>query len=265
MNDQKSLKSSFDQVAEEYDVIRPGYPDGLIEDVVRLSGIPAGGDLLEIGCGTGQATLPFARRGYSILCLDIGPDLLAIAANKHQGYPHIHFKNVSFEEWPLEPGRFDLVYSATAFHWIPIEVGYPKAALALKPGGALAIFLNEHPRPYHGFFAEVQSVYDRHVPEWRLRDDRPATDIKVRAQADAIRAIGLFASVESYNYSWMHTYTTSEYLSLLNTYSDHRNLGEIRRLKLFQAIGDLIEQRYGGKVEKPYLSVLHLAREGLLA
>ena len=57
-------------------------------------------------------------------------------------------------------------YSATAFHWIPREIGYAKAAQALKPGGALAVFSNQHPRPYTGFFDEVEPIYRQIVPEW---------------------------------------------------------------------------------------------------
>jgi ubiquinone/menaquinone biosynthesis C-methylase UbiE len=62
-----SLKSSFNDVARLYDQTRPGYPEALIEDAIRLSGIPSGGRILEIGCGPGKATLPFARRGYRML------------------------------------------------------------------------------------------------------------------------------------------------------------------------------------------------------
>jgi ubiquinone/menaquinone biosynthesis C-methylase UbiE len=57
------LRSTFDRTALLYDKVRPGYPEELFEDVVSLSGVPAGGRVLEVGCGTGQATLPLARRG----------------------------------------------------------------------------------------------------------------------------------------------------------------------------------------------------------
>lgn len=41
-------------------------------------------------------------------------------------------------------GSYDLVYSASAFHWVPEEVGYPKVFDMLKPGGVFARFAN-HP------------------------------------------------------------------------------------------------------------------------
>ncbi len=254
------MSETFNSAARDYDAIRPGYPEPLIEDVVTLSGIPEHGQALEIGCGTGQATLPLARRGYHILCLDIGRDLLAIAQEKLRDFPDIRFQNVSFEEWPVEVGTFDLVYSATAFHWIPREIGYPKAALALKPVGALAVFSNLHPRPFTGFASEVQPIYERIVPEWDHPAERPSTAEEISAAANYMESTGLFSEVIVQTYPWSQTYTTLEHLRLLNTYSDHLRLEEGLRRALYQAIADLIERRYGGKVERPYLSVLYVGR-----
>jgi SAM-dependent methyltransferase len=119
--------------------------DNQFNDVVTLSAIPAEGRILEIGCGTGQATIPFAQRGYKMICLDLGPALAAIAAQNCRPYPNVQIIVTSFEDFPATPDEFDLVISATAFHWIPAEIGYPKAARVLKDSGALAIFSNEHP------------------------------------------------------------------------------------------------------------------------
>jgi ubiquinone/menaquinone biosynthesis C-methylase UbiE len=73
------LRSTFDRAALLYDKVRPGYPEELSEDLLSLSGIPAGGRVLEVGCGTGQATLPLARHGYGMLCVELGENLAALA------------------------------------------------------------------------------------------------------------------------------------------------------------------------------------------
>ena len=73
------LRATFDEAALLYDEVRPGYPEELFDDVVSLSGIPSGGRILEIGCGTGQATVPLARRGYRILCVELSENLAAVA------------------------------------------------------------------------------------------------------------------------------------------------------------------------------------------
>lgn len=255
------MEKIFDGVAREYDEVRPGYPEELIEDVVRISGVPAEGRILEVGCGTGQATIPFAKRGYEMLCLDIGKELVVIARRNCAPYPKVEIRNVSFEEWTPEEGFFYLLISATAFHWIPAEIGYLKAAQALKDTGSIALFWNMHPTPYTGFFSDVQRVYRSVVPEWGDISDIPTTEEKIREREAVIDGSGLFGKVEVRRYPWSRVFTKEQYIKLLDTYSDHRSLEPPRRRELYDGIGELIEEEYGGAVTRPYLSVLYVAEK----
>ncbi len=90
------LRTTFDEAASLYDEVRPGYPEDLFDDVVSLSGIPAGGGILEIGCGTGQATVPFARRGYRILCIELGENMAAVTRHNLEGYPQAEVRTGAF-------------------------------------------------------------------------------------------------------------------------------------------------------------------------
>ena len=76
------LRSTFDAVATLYDQARPGYPERLFDDLVSLSGTGPGAKVLEISCGTAQATVPLARRGYHVLCVELGDNLATIARGK---------------------------------------------------------------------------------------------------------------------------------------------------------------------------------------
>jgi SAM-dependent methyltransferase len=255
------LRTVFDQAALDYDAVRPGYPQELIEDVISISSIPRGGRILEVGCGTGQATLPFAKRGYSMLCLDIGRKLAAIAAQKCCQYPQVKIQIISFEDWPEEGNTFDLVMSATAFHWISPEVGYPKAAKALKSSGYIALFTNYHPTPHTGFFESVQKVYQKIVPEWGNPNDAPLLEERITSKEAYINGTGLFENTQIKTYAWTRDYRTEEYIKLLNTYSDHLSLEENRRSLLYGEIAEFIEKEFEGTVTRPYLSVLYIARK----
>ena len=135
------LRMTFDEVADLYDAVRPTYPCEMIEAVrAVLQGTP--GRILEIGCGTGQATLPFARQGCSITALEPGPKLAALAAKNLAAFPSVDIKTTTFEEWPANAGQYDLVLSATAFHWVSPDVRYTKSAQALAANGWLALFWN---------------------------------------------------------------------------------------------------------------------------
>ena len=258
------LRTTFDEAASLYDEVRPGYPEDLFDDVVSLSGIPAGGGILEIGCGTGQATVPFARRGYRILCIELGENMAAVARHNLEGYPQAEVRRGAFEEWPLQEGAFDLAISATAFHWIDPAVAYPKVARSLREGGSLALFWNEHvySDASEGFFEEVQRIYEREAPEIVGPDDhrlpRPG---EVYDRTAEIEASGMFGGITTCHYRWDETYDSEAYLRVLSTYSGHRNLGDDTRTRLFRGIADLADTKFGGRIVKGYLTTLYVAQK----
>lgn len=261
MRQRKAQRDSFDEASREYDEVRPSYPHRLIKDVIHISEIPKGGEILEVGCGTGQATIRFAELGYSMTCLDIGKNLVKIAREKCKNYLNVKIHNISFEDWQPEKEAFDLLISGTAFHWIPPEIGYPKAAEVLKDTGFIALFWNMHPNHYTGFSQDVQRVYQKSVPEWEDPQNGPGTEKKILEREDYIDGTGLFEKVGVRRYLWSRTYSTDQYLKLLDTYSDHRSLEKNRRNQLYEGIRTLINEEYGGRVERPYLSVLFIARK----
>ena len=93
----RSKRVAFEEVADLYQEVRPGYPEELVEDILSLSGIASDGRILEIGCGPGNATVAFARRGYRVAFQTrrmtriqnmpriIPPNPMIIRANTHRG------------------------------------------------------------------------------------------------------------------------------------------------------------------------------------
>ncbi len=252
----------FDQTPFDYDQMRPSYPETLFKDLKRLTAIPSEGRILEIGCGTGQATFPLAADGYNITCLDIGENLLTIARTKAKRYPNVRFVHSSFEEWMLNEELFDVVMSATAFHWVNPKIGYTKAARLLKNSGSIALFWNKHPTPFTGFFSDVQSVYKEVVPEWGNPSNQ-SIDEWMADQVDLIEDSGSFSEVAVNRYYWSVSFKTDEYLRLLDTYSDHGSLDKARKTRLYEGIAGVIDEKYGGVVQRPYLSVLFTARKAI--
>lgn len=262
MQDKLSLRQTFDQEAELYDKARPGYPEALFEDVVALSGIPQEGRILEIGCGTGQATVPLARRGYHLLCIELGANLAAVARRNVDGFPHVQVQTSAFENWPIEEGAFDLALSATAFHWIDPSISYQKTAQALKPSGAIALCWHEHVQSEAsaGFFEEVQQIYRPLVPEQEEKYKPLLWPHEIAEPVKAeIEQAGLFGEVTVRRYCWDVTYDVASYLRLLDTYSNHRILEKPRHDRLFHEIADLITTRYHGHITKGYMAILYVA------
>lgn len=245
-----NLKTTFNTAPTLYEEVRPGYPAELIRDVIDLSGIKNHSRILEIGCGTGKATRPFAERGYELVCLDIGADLIAVARERLRKYPNVSFLEQAFEVWKPE-GQFDLIISATAFHWVDPKVRYLKASEVLRSGGCLAVFSNQHIRKDEGFFAESQSLYDKYYLPMSTNRPTHATSFPgVEAFQDPIKRV----------YPWTQTYSSEQYIKLLGTYSGHIALPDENRHRLFEGIVDLIETKYDGQITKHYEAVLDLRK-----
>jgi len=255
------LRAKFDEVAALYDAVRPGYPAQLYDDIRALSGVPDGGDILEIGCGTGQATLPLAQRGYRITCVELGAELAAIARRNLAAYPNVEARIGAFETEPLPEEAYDLVISATAFHWVAPE-SYPKLARVLRPQGAIALFWNKHIAGAvdGGFFDRIQTLYQQHAPafteDWK---GLPSAD-ELPDESAALTATGLFSAFTVRRYPWVAHYDAVDYVNQLATYSDHLALPADRRQRLHDSIARMIDDEFGGEIAKQYLAVLYVAR-----
>jgi SAM-dependent methyltransferase len=256
------LRSTFDGVASLYDEVRPGYPERLFDDLASLSGTGPGSRALEIGCGTGQATLPLARRGYRLLGVEIGANLAAVARTKLAEHPHARVLACSFEEWPLEEGAFDLVVSATAFHWVDPRVRYRKSAQALRPDGSLALIWNraDPDGSSEDFLEALEDVHRREAPELAPERRPPRLDWEPD-KAGEIERSGFFERPEERAYRFAVARDAESYLRLLGTFSSHRALDERTRRRLFAAVGRLIDEEYGGRVVDGYRSELYVSRK----
>jgi len=243
---------TFDEIGDLYHRYRPGYPEALFEDLISLSGISCPERILELGCGSGQATRPLARRGFAMLCIEPGPRLASIARKNLEEFPGTEVVCETFEAWPCEPAAFGLVLCAQAFHWLSPETRFVKSAAVLRPGGSLAILGNAPAvdRSPHGdaggpLSEALDAAYSRWAPSlagpsamrW-YADDGPIPEL--------FAASGCYGPVAVRRYPWSHYYATSDYLGLLGTHSDHRMLPSDQREGLYKAIGDALERRGDG-------------------
>jgi SAM-dependent methyltransferase len=255
----KELRTTFDEVAELYDRARPKYPQELLADLVELAQIGPGRRLLEIGCGTGQLTIPLAGKGCEILALDIGIAMAALARRKLATYRNVSVVVAAFEDWPLPNERFDVVASATAFHWLDPAIRVHKAIGALRPEGALATIATHHiAGGTADFFIEAQNCYLKWDPA-TPPGLRLSTAGEIPADSEELDRSGRFQPAIFRRYEWEKTYSTEAYRELLLTYSGHRALPDRALQGLLDCIGRLIDTRYNGKIVKRYLNELRVA------
>lgn len=254
-------RTTFGEDTELYDRIRPGYPDPVFDDLAAITGLGEEGHVLEVGCGTGQATLPLARRGFRVLAVDLSATLAEVARRKLQGFPRVEVVVGAFEEMPAPPEPFDLVLAATALHWVDPSVRSRKVAEMLRSEGWVAVLHTHHVAGgTTAFFEESQQYYRRFFPESAVGFRLPRAEDVPLVGAD-LAGSGMFGPAIARSYPWEQRYATADYLDLLRTDSDHRSLGADRREELLACLGTLIDERFSGEVRKAYLTVLSVARK----
>jgi SAM-dependent methyltransferase len=254
------LRRTFDSAADLYEIARPSYPAQLFDDLVELARLRRGDRLLEIGCATGKATRPLLERGFSVVCVEMGAHLAERARRNLVGLDaEIHV--APFETWDSEDHSFELVYAATAWHWVDPTVRYRRAHDLLRHGGHLAFWSAAHafPEGFDPFFGEIQEVYDTigesHPGEWP-----PPRPDEVQDDSAEIEASGLFGEIEVRRYVWETSYTGDEYIALLNTFSGHIAMDAAKREHLYTEIRKRISQRAEARVSRHWSAILHVAR-----
>ena len=253
-------RRTFDEVADLYDRARRPYPEEVIDDLVGLAGLGPGSMVVEIGCGTGQATVALAERGLRITCIELGGRLAAIARRNLAAYPDVEVVQADFEEWKPPRRDYDAVVSFNAFHWIDPARRYELVARLLRPGGSFAFVEPSHVIPPESdpIFREMQEDY-RAVG--LAGDDPPGPPEDVPDWQEEIEASGPFTDVLVRRHLFTRTYTADEFIALMQTASDHRLLADEVREELFRLKRRRIEDRPGCSVEMTHLALLHVARK----
>jgi len=261
-DERKRLRTIFNVAADLYQRARPEYPEQLYDALIRITGIAVGDQLLEIGAATGKATTPLARRGFRITCIEIGPDLAVAARTNLAAFPNVTIAENAFETWrPTVTDRFDLVFAATAWHWIDPATRYQRAWELLRPGGHLAFWSATHVFPDGGdpFFVELQDVYDE-IGEGLSEDAARPRPGELPDHRGEIERTGLFEDVVVRHFDWEVSYNADEYIRLLDTFSGHIAMEARKRDRLYTEIRRRLVQRPHGRLRRHWGTVLEIAR-----
>lgn len=256
----EQLRAGFDEDPEAYHRTRPVCPPRLFDDLVALGDFRPGARIVEIGTGTGQATVPLAERGLRIVGIELGERLAALARQKLACFPEVEIVHSSFEAWEPAKAGFDGVVAVHAIHWLDPRLRYAKTARLLRDDGVLAIVRSRYvvPDDADPFWGEVQKDYDAVRPG--AGEEAPLHPDAVRDLGDEIEASGYFRNVAVHRYLWSTRYAADDYLALLATSSWHRALDDASRRWLFERIRRRIEAHPDRAVSPTLLSTLNVAR-----
>jgi SAM-dependent methyltransferase len=248
---------SFDQIADAYRAARPDYPEALVQDVVAYAELKQEDKILEVGCGSGQATKSFASRGFPIVAIDPGPELLRGARESLAAFGNVEFLESTFEAWPANRGGFRLIIAAQSWHWVSPEVRFSKAGASLSAGGSLAVFGHVPVGLPASLAAQFKEIYLRQTGKWGPPPE--AWYLPNGPFKGWFEESGLFGPVEHRRYPWKWRHTTSSYTDFLRTKSEHWMMESAKREEMLGEIGEAIDDQ-GGEVTLDYETHLYVAR-----
>lgn len=269
--DNSFLKNTFSKVINDYDMARPNYPEAVYQQIIHFSDIKENANILEVGAGTGQATDLFVSSNrrksierinqFYLDVLEVSDEQVAFLKNKYHKYPQITVKKDYFEEYSPDK-QYDLIYSATAFHWVKSEIGYPKAWEMLKPGGTLAVFWQMSSVTYYddGIFMGLNAIKRKYLPNESLGFDAQGIKKVKEKRINQIQSGGCFRMPEVYEFRWVDTYDADRYATLVNTYSSTQTLQLDARNAYLEEIRRYINNN-GGIVMLPQLVMLYLVKK----
>ena len=254
-------KDVFQTIIEDYAAARPGYPDALFCDIVAFAALPEHARILEIGAGPGQATGYFVRQGYDVTALEISEAQTAYLRQRFADFPNLHCVCSPFEDFAAEDDSFDLVFSATAFHWIDPQIGYPKSYRLLKEGGVLAVFwhmesvVESQTEPEKN----VRAIERRHAPELEDFTEEQANEVH-QQRLQLSQTQNLFGEPDYKEYRWVDSYSTERYCKLINSYSDFHSIRSEQQTAILEETAAYLNQ-HGGTIEIPQLVQLYLSKK----
>jgi SAM-dependent methyltransferase len=252
-------------VPELYDRVRPTYPDELLADLVAITGMDKRLPVLEVGCGTGQATRSLAALGYQVTAIEPGAGMAALARQRLATFRNVEVENSAFEEWDDGGRRFDVLVAASAWYWVDPSAGWRRAHDLLHPRGRMALLGNvvvrrpDEPEVY----AETADIHERFSPGnpgW----GHPPLEDEVRMTDQGwgpVRDPGsLFGPTIVRWYPTVQWFDGDGFADLLRSTSLYRRLDSNIREPLLDAIAERIRNQMGDRTSRRYLSVLRVGQ-----
>ncbi|WP_345801670.1 class I SAM-dependent methyltransferase [Microbacterium sp. AZCO] len=238
----------FDARAEIYERARPPYPEALWWRLRALGLLGPGVRIVELGAGSGQATVSMVEAGAEVTAVEPGP---ALAARLRARLPHVRVLGETAEAVALPEATFDGAVAATAVHWLDLDVVLPKLHRTLVPGGRFAVWRTVFgdPTVRTAFRDKVERIVAR-------RRDPPRrtgpNELDTAAWARRLSDGDLFAEEFTELYRWSVTLSSDQIRDLFLTFSEW-SAAEAEAAA--QAVDEL-----GGHVTEHYLSWLILMK-----
>ncbi len=258
---EKMFDASFDIFANNYDDVRPGYPKEMYEDIAKICKLGESSSVIEIGAGSGIATIELAKTECKIIGIEPGSNLVAIAKEKTKGYPNVEIVEAMFEDYESSD-KFDCLIALTSFHWISEQEKYKKAYDLLNRNGHFVIVWNSFFQSTGEATKEVNSLYHEMLPDIYPKENNDVNSgvfNKLNGRELEIFGSDMFYLYFLRKYVTVYNYDKETYPMLLNTFPKIIRVEKERREKFLKRVGEIVEKH--GTLSVPVLTTLLITKK----
>lgn len=225
--------SGFADAVGAYERGRPGYPTGVVEELVRGLGLNSASTVLDLAAGTGKLTRLLMARVSRVIAVDASAAMLSELRRR---LPGVEALTGTADQIPLPARSVDAAFVAEAFHWFATAETCREIARVLVEGGALALLWNraawreqEHPW-LDSFDALVE-------PHRQAAGGFPAGEDQWRV---SLAQTGLFGPITRAEADHLHVISTNDFLALVASWSWIANLPDREQASVLNGVRELL-------------------------
>jgi SAM-dependent methyltransferase len=235
--------TSFGQVADEYDRLRPGPPDDALDWLVPVGCETA----VDLAAGTGLFSRALARRVGQVIAVEPDERMRAVLATRSPGVLVVAGRG---EAIPLPDASADAVFVSSAWHWLDPEAAVPEIARVLRDGGRLGVIWTSR---------DPRSDWVAKLNAWRGPGAaRPAEGATRRGRGHEVTLPqeAPFANVANASFTFTRSMAVDDAVDWLGTYSGMITAPAGDRAAWLADARDALARRAGanGMVEIPMRS-----------
>jgi len=239
------LAHAFENVADDYEHGRPGYP----AEAVAAIGLPAGARVADVGAGTGKLARALLAAGLEVVAVE------PFAAMRAALPADVEALAGTAEALPLADASVDAVACGDSFHWFDGARAAPELARVIRPGGVLALLWNS---AVGGLESGLPWAAELGAIVAEIRPEHPAfTDDQGRAAVDACGAFGPFTQLTVPN---VQRTSRSMLVANVASMSFVAALPDAERAAVLARVGDALAHHGVETLELPLRTTVWTAR-----
>lgn len=136
MDDRLLPERRFEAAADAFVRARPPYPEALVDEIARRSGLEPGAPVLDVAAGAGALTRRLVAAGFAVTAAEPNPEM---AGRLRSSLPSVPVQIERAEELTTAGGSIALITIANGLHWVEPGAAFAQFARILAPGGHVAV------------------------------------------------------------------------------------------------------------------------------